>query len=380
MGGDLELPDDLAVSNLEDVTGSVWLATALMTYEQAQGLDPDEGPYAEETFAFRQVDIQRMAQEICAKDVQHARVHQHANGDHEDKLYNYLREVGKGRRLSRPDEFEERVVPHNLLPLDTPVLARGTSQLSYRELVQWVFASYPHLVPARIGTETTEPAPQAQAGQASPTEPRGTRATYPDGIVLRDDDGDGITFYHAELVFEGETRSNIFTAMTSKTAREILDTPRYRSIRDELEDLRDADLSRPIGPLLADLKEKGNEIYRRFLNGNGDLTYRDFSIEAPDLLDKKGLYVFLVDGEIKYIGKTTSSFKQRFNQNYGRIHPRNCFLDGQSTNCRLNHLVAEHADGVAIYLCALTDGTEIDRLEDALIGTYQPAWNIQGAL
>lgn len=379
MRGEIRFPDDLRISGLKDVTGSVWLAAALMTYDRAQELDPTQGPYEEETFAFRQVDIKQVAEQLCAKDVQSARIGQFTNGDHPENTYNYLREVGKKRRLSRPDEFEDRVVPHNLLPLDAPVLAFGTSQLRYKELVQWVFSTYPNLVASRPETETAEPTPQTQAPEPTSSKPQGTRGAYPDGIVLRDDD-EGITFYHAELVVEDETRSNVFAEMTSKTAREILDTTRYASIRDELEDLPDAELSRPIGPLLADLKDQGNEIYQRFLNDNGDLTYRDFSVEAPDLLDKKGLYVFLVDGEIAYIGKTTATFKQRFDQNYGRIYPRNCFLDGQSTNCRLNHLVAEHADGVAIYLCAFTDDAEIDRLEDALIDKYQPVWNIQGAL
>lgn len=383
--GDAELPADLAVSDLKDVTGSVWLAAALLTYERAQELYPEEGPYEEETFAFRQVDIQRLAEELCAKDVQHARVHQHANGDHPDNIYNYLREVGSGRRLSRADEFDgHRVLPADLIAPGTPVLEREGSTLTFGDLVDWVKETYPTLVPARAETDTPEPkgaeaGSQRESLQVEPTKQTQERPGYPEGVVLQDD-GEEYTFYHAQISFDSETRSDIFAEMTSKTAREMLATSRYRSIQEKTEHLSDAELSRPVGPLLADLKEQGDETYQLFLNNHGDLTYRDFSIEAPGLIAKKGLYVFLLDGQVRYIGKTTSSFQQRFNRNYGRVQPRNCFLDGQSTNCRLNHLVAEAGNSVAIYLYPLSNDQEIGRLEDALIARYQPEWNIQGAL
>lgn len=385
MDGDLELRDDLSVSDLKDVTGSVWLATALLAYNEARGLDPKRGPYDDERFAFRQVDIQQLAEQICAKHVQNARISQHANGDHADSTYNYLREVGKQRRLSRPDEFEGyRVLPAGLIPDDTQILGHGEASLTFGDLVDWVKDTYTRLVPAREVPAPSEPL-EADAGsqsgsrQAKPSEAVQARMCYPDGILLQDG-GEELAFYHAPLSFDSDTRSEIFAEMDSKTAQEMLESPRYRSIQEQTENLSDADLSRPVGPLLAKLKERGDGTYRLFLNDHGDLTYRDFSIEAPDLLARKGLYVFLVDGKVRYIGKTTSSFQKRFNRNYGRVNPRNCFLDGQSTNCRLNHLVAEAGDSVAIYLCPLTEDPEIDRLEDALIARYEPEWNIQGAL
>lgn len=378
-----DLANRLPLSTIRDVDASVWLATALLTYETAQRLDPEEGPYGEETFAFRQVDIQEVAAELCTKTVHNARISQWTNADHPDNRENYLREVGRTRRLSRPDEFDD-AVPHNVVDLDEPVLEREGAPLTYGDLVQWVFQVYPQLVPSR-DTPSPREAGDGQAeitrSGATETPPAGTareRSTYPDGILLRHD-GDEIAFYRAHLRFDSGPRSDVFAEMTTKTAQEMLAIDRYHSARDAVEHLAADQLDRPVGPLLADLKADGDAAYERFLNANGDLTYRDFSIEAPDRLDEKGLYVFLVDGEIKYIGKTTSSFGQRFNRNYGRIHPRNCYLDGQSTNCRLNHLVAEHAADVAVYLYALSDNGQIGRLEDALIAEHQPEWNVQGA-
>lgn len=380
-----ELLDDLAVSDLEDVYGSVWLATALMAYDRAQPLEPTDEPLDEGTFAFRQVDIQQVAQKLCDKKVNNARIGQWTNGDHADNIYNYLREVGTRRRLSRPDEFDShQVLPTGLLPPDTPVLDQTSLTLTFGDLVDWVRETYPNLVPARARPETPAPPEPAEdsRGQGEKTHPSQaieTELSYPDGILLMNGEEE-IIFHRAGVDFEDETRTNAFAEMTSKTTQEILEDSAYDSIKDRVEGLSEEDLSRPVGPVLADLKERGDESYQLFLNDYGDRKYRDFVLEAPARLSKKGLYAFFVDGEVKYIGKTTSSFEGRFNRDYGRISPRSCYLDGQVTNCRLNHRAAEAADRVAIYLCPLAEDTEIGRLEDALIAHYQPEWNIQGTL
>jgi hypothetical protein len=99
----------------------------------------------------------------------------------------------------------------------------------------------------------------------------------------------------------------------------------------------------------------------------------------PDskVLKQKGLYCYTVGQAIKDIGKMTDSFWKRISQGYGRIHPKNCYRDGQSTNCHLNAPVAGNVVDVALFVCPMVDNFEIETLQAALIAKLNPGWNIQ---
>jgi hypothetical protein len=62
-----------------------------------------------------------------------------------------------------------------------------------------------------------------------------------------------------------------------------------------------------------------------------------FSIQAEDW---PGVYLWVVDGEIIYIGETVG-LRRRFNTGYGNISPRNCYVGGQNTNCKMNKIVLD---------------------------------------
>ena len=64
-----------------------------------------------------------------------------------------------------------------------------------------------------------------------------------------------------------------------------------------------------------------------------------FTIDAPAV---SGVYLWVNNGQILYIGET-ADLRQRFNVGYGNISPRNCYLGGQSTNCKMNKVVLEYA-------------------------------------
>src|ERR1700734_1270057 len=69
----------------------------------------------------------------------------------------------------------------------------------------------------------------------------------------------------------------------------------------------------------------------------GEGPFCEFSI--PDRFRGiPGVYVFLVDDALVYAGECQCLVK-RVNQGYGRIAPRNCFKNGQSTNVRVNSLI-----------------------------------------
>lgn len=81
-------------------------------------------------------------------------------------------------------------------------------------------------------------------------------------------------------------------------------------------------------------------------HGNG--SFCRFSINAGD---RSGVYLWVVEDEIIYIGET-KGLKSRFNMGYGKISPRNCYLGGQSTNCKMNKVVLdlyEQGEIVSLY-------------------------------
>ncbi|MNN72324.1 hypothetical protein D3C81_1883520 [compost metagenome] len=116
--------------------------------------------------------------------------------------------------------------------------------------------------------------------------------------------------------------------------------------------------------------------YKEFLNKNGDKTYSEFVIEDPQVKKSKGLYLYSVNNLVKYIGRCRDSFGKRINQGYGRIHPKNCFIDGQSTNCHLNNLVSINRESTKFFIYKLTDNKEITTIEEELIKKYKPEWNL----
>jgi hypothetical protein len=70
----------------------------------------------------------------------------------------------------------------------------------------------------------------------------------------------------------------------------------------------------------------------------------------------------------------------RFNAGYGRISPRNCYVGGQETNCRINQSVWRAAQqGETIHLWFLLEQNRTRRraIEAALIRALHPAWNRQ---
>lgn len=75
------------------------------------------------------------------------------------------------------------------------------------------------------------------------------------------------------------------------------------------------------------------------LNRHGHGPFCQFRI--PMTLPYSGVYAIAVDGNVAYVGQC-ENLSERFNERgYGTIHPRHCFEQGQSTKCKVNHLVLE---------------------------------------
>jgi len=75
--------------------------------------------------------------------------------------------------------------------------------------------------------------------------------------------------------------------------------------------------------------------------------------------------------------KGINTFNARINQGYANISPKNCYIDGQSTNCRVNSLVNDYSKYIKLFILPLDDDREIIKFEKILIDLLKPEWNIQ---
>lgn len=189
-------------------------------------------------------------------------------------------------------------------------------------------------------------------------------------------DGAVYSFRHVALRFDGPVGGDAFALKNNKSLAETLAHRRYKGLAREAED-HSALLDMPLGEFLLGLKRNGDTFYKRFLNKHGDQSFSVFAIDDAEVLGKKGVYAYYVDDELRYIGRCRDTMKKRINQGYGKIHPKNCYIDGQSTNCHLNAKITEAGDAVSLWFCDLDSDAEISAVEVDLIRRYQPAWNIQ---
>ena len=72
------------------------------------------------------------------------------------------------------------------------------------------------------------------------------------------------------------------------------------------------------------------------LNKYGKGPFCKFQI--PNGINKAGVYILKIDDEVKYVGEC-ENLSSRYNIGYGQISPRNCYVGGQSTNCKINSYI-----------------------------------------
>lgn len=76
-----------------------------------------------------------------------------------------------------------------------------------------------------------------------------------------------------------------------------------------------------------------------------------------------GVYAWIINDEVIYIGEAVN-FKKRFNMGYGIISPRNCFVGGQKTNCKMNKVVLDtykNGQNIDIYFYETKDYKAIEK-------------------
>ena len=186
----------------------------------------------------------------------------------------------------------------------------------------------------------------------------------------------GIDFIKVELAFQYFNRSNVFAELTGSTLRQTLAKPKYSKYATQAVSGYSGYLESSIGSFLAFCKANNDSLYKNFLNPYGDDLYCKFALDTKEILDEKGLYFYKFGEEILYIGRCKDSFRKRMNQGYGCIHPKNCYRDGQSTNCHINSLINRLGAKVELFVAVLRDDASIEANERILIKAINPCWNI----
>lgn len=184
-----------------------------------------------------------------------------------------------------------------------------------------------------------------------------------------------LIFYKTKLLFKYFDKDNIFAGLTNKTVLQTLENKKYIKFRNVIFEKYNTHFDTKIGDFLMYLKNNNDNFYRNFLNPYGDERYCKFVVSDEEVINKKGIYLYRLGKEIVYIGRCRDSFKKRFNQGYGSIDPKNCYLDGQSTNCRINSLINRNGNYIEVFVAFITSDSEIENNEIRLIRNLKPKWN-----
>jgi len=177
------------------------------------------------------------------------------------------------------------------------------------------------------------------------------------------------------LKFESKIYTNVFKDKNNSTLQETIKSPRYKSLITTVFKKYSQDLDTNLGDFLIKLKKRGDSFYKKFLNKYGDLEYSTFYLANEEQYDLKGVYFYYLNNELKYIGRCRDKMKSRVNNGYGKISPKKCFIDGQSTNCKVNALITKHRNNITLKIYAMNDIKEIENLEKRLIDMIEPDWN-----
>ncbi len=186
-------------------------------------------------------------------------------------------------------------------------------------------------------------------------------------------------FLETTLLFQEKNIVDVFKNYNSSTLRETMEKDRYIKLKEQVNKNYKECLDYPLGEFLYSLKTGNSDFYKLFLNPYGDSQYCIFSFINREFYERKGIYVYKLNNKIVYIGrvKGINTFNTRINQGYANISPKNCYIDGQSTNCRVNSLINSHAKSIKLFILPLDNDKEIIKLEKILIDLLKPEWNIQ---
>jgi len=108
------------------------------------------------------------------------------------------------------------------------------------------------------------------------------------------------------------------------------------------------------------------------LNRYGSGPFCRFHI--PKAITREGVYVIARGDQAMYVG-LCDNLSSRFNVGYGNISPKNCYVGGQSTNCKINtKILQETLNSTALQLWFLQNADK-ENMEREMIQHLRPPWN-----
>jgi hypothetical protein len=109
------------------------------------------------------------------------------------------------------------------------------------------------------------------------------------------------------------------------------------------------------------------------LNPHGAGPFCSFRLRG--LPHNAGVYIVVSDEEVRYVGITEDLARRWGPVGYGNISPKNCYVGGQSTNCKVNGLILRDTLAgrrLTLYFVEVPDRHTIER---NLIDAMHPPWN-----
>jgi hypothetical protein len=174
----------------------------------------------------------------------------------------------------------------------------------------------------------------------------------------------------AELILEAQDLEDKFAYYNKLNLGDFINKYANKICSENL--FSEETLNAKCGNILMSLKLNNNINYKRVLNEFGYKSFCKFRIKKNKINQNMGIYFFEYKSDLKYIGSTKQTFIKRINNGYGNISPRNCYLGGQSTNCKINsnlNLLLHKGDwkDLRFYVLPMTDKEQIISTEKRLI-------------
>ena len=111
------------------------------------------------------------------------------------------------------------------------------------------------------------------------------------------------------------------------------------------------------------------------LNRYGAGPFCRFTVK--NLPTTSGIYALTIDGQLVYVGIANDLARRWGQQGYATISPRNCYVGGQSTNCKVNNLILQTARDSRRIGLWIHETHAPKPIESRLIRRLDPPWNGQ---
>lgn len=97
--------------------------------------------------------------------------------------------------------------------------------------------------------------------------------------------------------------------------------------------------------------------------------------KVPGAPRRSGVYVLTSDDGLRYVGIAQDLAQRWGPSGYGSIQPRNCYVGGQSTNCKVNAAVLREVKAGRRLDLYFLEADDRQAIEARLIRDLRPPWN-----